>query len=86
MLLLHILSEHEESPHDGAVPTCSKSPTLATHFCKTCEENLCKFDIIKHYKYKIFNKDHEMIPIKWQNFKLFNALFVLIHFDINVSM
>ena len=63
MLLLHIPSGHEESPHDGAVPTCSKSPTLATHFCKTCEENLCKFDIIKHYKNKFFNKDHEMIPI-----------------------
>ena len=45
----------KESPHDGGVPTCSKSPALATHFCKTCEENLCKFDIIKHYKNKFFN-------------------------------
>ena len=63
LLLSHILSEHEESPHDGAVPTCYRSPTLATPFCKTCEENLCKFDIIKHYKNKFFNKDHEMIPI-----------------------
>ena len=35
----------------------------ATHFCKTCEENLCKFYIIKHYKNKFFNKDHKMIPI-----------------------
>ena len=47
------------------IPSCSKQDceNLATHFCKTCEQNLCKFDIIKHYKNKLFNKDHEMIPI-----------------------
>ena len=65
LLISHILSDHEESPHDGGIPSCSKQDceNLATHFCKTCEQNLCKFDIIKHYKNKLFNKDHEMIPI-----------------------
>ena len=65
LLISHILSDHEESPYDGGIPSCSKQDceNLATHFCKTCEQNLCKFDIIKHYKNKLFNKDHEMIPI-----------------------
>ena len=36
----------------------------ATHFCKTCVENLCNFDIIKHYKNEIFNKDYKMIPVQ----------------------
>ena len=65
LLISHILSDHEESPHDGGIPSCSKQDceNLTTHFCKTCEQNLCKFDIIKHYKNKLFNKDHEMIPI-----------------------
>ena len=50
LLISHILSDHEESPHDGGIPSCSKQDceNPATHFCKTCEQNLCKFDIIKH--------------------------------------
>ena len=65
LLISHILSDHEESPHDGGIPSCSKQDceNPATHFCKTCEQNLCKFDIIKHYKNKLFNKYHEIIPI-----------------------
>ena len=46
LLLSSILSEHEKSPHDDALPTCSKCHTLAIHVFKTYEENLCKFDII----------------------------------------
>ena len=71
MLLLHILSEHEESPHDGGVPTCSKYPALASQFCKNCKENLCKFDILKHDKINFFNKDHQMITMQWKNLGIF---------------
>ena len=47
------------------IPSCSKQDCehLAIHLCETCKQNLCKFDIIKHYKNKLFDKDHEMIPI-----------------------
>ena len=52
----------EESSHDLAVVIC-KCEKLATHFCRSCDQNLCKFCIIDHYKNKNFIKDHEMIPL-----------------------
>ena len=53
----------EESSHDLAVVICHKCEKLATHFCRNCDQNLCKFCIIDHYKNKNFIKDHEMIPL-----------------------
>ena len=48
---------------DVGVPICHKCVKLATHFCKTCNHNLCKHCIINHYRNKYFTKDHEMLPL-----------------------
>ena len=45
------------------IKICGKCEKVATHFCQTCNDNLCKFCIIDHYKNPDFTKDHEMIPI-----------------------
>ena len=52
-----------QSSHDDFIKICSTFEKVATHFCQTCNENLCKFCIIDHYKNTDFTKDHEMIPI-----------------------
>ena len=54
--------EVEASSHENALKLCN-CEELATFFCKTCDENLCKLCIIIHYKNKEFKKDHDMIPI-----------------------
>ena len=48
---------------DDFIKICGKCEKIATHFCQTCNENLCKFCIIDHYKNPDFTKNHEMIPI-----------------------
>ena len=52
-----------ESFHDNAIKICDKCDKLCTHFCKTCNENLCKLCIVDYYKNKNFTKNHEMVPI-----------------------
>ena len=52
-----------QTSHDDFIKICGKCEKVATHFCQTCNENLCKFCIIDHYKNPDFTKDHEMIPI-----------------------
>ena len=52
-----------QSNHDDFIKICGKCEKVATHFCQTCNENLCKFCIIDHYKNTEFTKNHEMIPI-----------------------
>ena len=52
----HFSTEHEGNKHDEGVQICHKCPHLATHFCKTCENKLCKFCIIKHYQNTNFTK------------------------------
>ena len=52
-----------QSNHNDFIKICGKCEKVATHFCQTCNENLCKFCIIDHYKNPDFTKNHEMIPI-----------------------
>ena len=59
----HLSSVHEGNKHDEGIQMCHKCSQLATHFCKTCQNKLCKFCIIKHYSNTEFTKDHEMVPI-----------------------
>jgi hypothetical protein len=59
----HVSAEHEGNKHDEGVQMCHKCSQLATHFCKTCQNNLCKFCIVKHYQNINFTKNHEMVPI-----------------------
>ena len=40
---------------------CYSCEKPATHFCKTCDQNLCKFCIIDHYRNTNFTKNHDMI-------------------------
>ena len=52
-----------EAVHDLGVQICHKCSLLATHFCKTCQDNLCKVCIIKHYQNTNFTKNHDILPI-----------------------
>ena len=59
------LEESSESSHEHTVnffglPNCD---FLATFSSKSCNENFCKFCIIKHYKNKDFQKDLDKIPL-----------------------
>ena len=45
-----------QSNHDDFIKICGKCEKVATHFCQTCNENLCKFCIIDHYKNTEFTK------------------------------
>ena len=62
ILVIDIDDEIQPS-HDDFIKICGKCEKIATHFCQTCNENLCKFCIIDHYKNTEFTKEHEMIPI-----------------------
>ena len=42
---------------DDFIKICGKCEKIATHFCQTCNENLCKFCIIDHYKNPDFTKN-----------------------------
>ena len=62
----HIASVHEEenqSAHNDCVIMCHSCEKPATHFCKSCDQNLCKFCIIDHYRNTNFTKNHDMIPL-----------------------
>ena len=52
-----------DSAYDEAIAICHNCEKLATRFCKTCDNNLCRYCIVEHYKNKSFTKDHEMIPL-----------------------
>ena len=58
ILVIDIDDENQTSP-DDFIKICGKCEKV----CQTCNENLCKFCIIDHYKNPDFTKDHEMIPI-----------------------
>jgi hypothetical protein len=62
-ILVIDIDDEIQSSHDDFIKICGKCEKVATHFCQTCNENLCKFCIIDHYKNPDFTKDHEMIPI-----------------------
>ena len=62
-ILVIDIDDENQSNHDDFIKICGKCEKVATHFCQTCNENLCKFCIIDHYKNPDFTKDHEMIPI-----------------------
>ena len=62
-ILVIDIDDEIQSSHDDFIKICGKCEKVATHFCQTCNENLCKFCIIDHYKNPKFTKDHEMIPI-----------------------
>ena len=59
------IEESSESSHEHTVNFCGlpNCDFLATFSCKSCNENFCKFCIIKHYKNKDFQKDLDMIPL-----------------------
>ena len=59
------LEDSSESSHEHTVNFCGlpNYDLLATFSCKSCNENVCKSCIIKHYKNKDFIKDHDMIPL-----------------------
>ena len=62
----HIASVHEEenqSAHNDCMIMCHSCEKPATHFCKSCDQNLCKFCIIDHYRNTNFTKNHDMIPL-----------------------
>ena len=40
---------------------CYSCEKTATHFCKTYDQNLCKFCIIDHYRNTNFTKNYDMI-------------------------
>ena len=66
MLNEHIASVHEEenqSAHNDCMIMCHSCEKPATHFCKSCDQNLCKFCIIDHYRNTNFTKNHDMIPL-----------------------
>ena len=62
-ILVIDIDDEIQSSHDDFIKICGKCEKVATHFCQTFNENLCKFCIIDHYKNPDFTKDHEMIPI-----------------------
>ena len=62
-ILVIDIDDEIQSSHDDFIKICGKCEKIATHFCQTCNENLCKFCIIDHYKNTEFTKEHEMIPI-----------------------
>ena len=60
-----LLEKSSESSYELAVKFCDlpNCDLLATFNCKSCNENLCKFYIIKHYKNNDFKKAHDVIPL-----------------------
>ena len=62
-ILVIDIDDENQTSHDDFIKICGKCEKVATYFCQTCNENLCKFCIIDHYKNPDFTKDHEMIPI-----------------------
>ena len=62
-ILVIDIDDENQTSHDDFIKICGNFEKVATHFCQTCNENLCKFCIIDHYKNPNFTKDHEMIPI-----------------------
>ena len=55
---------------DDFIKICGKCEKVATHFCQTCNDNLCKFCIIDHYK----NPDFTKIT-KWYQFSSWLLIF-----------
>ena len=62
-ILVIDIDDENQTSHDDFIKIWGKCEKVATHFCQTCNENLCKFCIIDHCKNPDFTKDHEMIPI-----------------------
>ena len=60
---IDIDDSQKKSAHEKVIAFCNVCENLATHHCKTCDRNLCKFCIIDHYKNTAFTKDHDMEPI-----------------------
>ena len=50
------IDDENQSNHDDFIKICGKCEKVATHFCQTCNDNLCKFCIIDHYKNPDFTK------------------------------
>ena len=61
----HVISVHEEdqSAHNDCKIMCHSYEKPATHFCKSCDQNLFKFYIIDHYRNANFTKNYELIPL-----------------------
>ena len=60
----HIASIHEEenqSARNDCMIICHSFENPATHFSNSCDQNLCKFCIIDHYRNTNFTKNYGMI-------------------------
>ena len=66
------IDDENLSNHDDFIKICGKCEKVATHFCQTCNDNLCKFCIIDHYK----NPDFTKIT-KWYQFSSWLLTFPL---------
>ena len=55
--------QSNQSAHNDYMIMCHSCEKPATHFCKSCDQNLCKFCIIDHYRNTNFTKNHDMIPL-----------------------
>ena len=77
-----LVEKSSESSHEHAVKFCDlpNCDHLATFNCKSCNENLRKFCITKHYKNKDFKKDHDMIPLQY-----FKIIFIFLQILFAVS-
>ena len=62
-ILVIDIDDENQSNHNDFIKICGKCEKVATHFCQTCNDNLCKFCIIDPCKNPDFTKDHKMIPI-----------------------
>ena len=45
-----LITDNDLSHHNDGMIMCHGCEIPATHFCKSCNQNLCKFCIINHYK------------------------------------
>ena len=58
---LNFDSDSDDSNDNDYMIMCHSCEKPATHFCKSCDQNLCKFCIIDHYRYTNFTKNLDMI-------------------------
>ena len=56
-ILVIDIDDENQSNHNDFIKICGKCEKVATHFCQTCNDNLCKFCIIDHYKNPDFTKN-----------------------------
>ena len=59
----NVIIDNDLSPHNDGMIMCHGCEIPATHFCKSCNQSLCKFCILNHYKNTTFTKNHDIISL-----------------------